>query len=454
MKLYPILIAISILSLSCQHSSREQLFKDLSAEETELRFINQLAASEKFNIVKYLYYYDGGGVAVGDINNDGLSDIYLVSNEGDNGLFLNKGGLKFNDISESSGTKSSGLWKSGVSMADVNGDGFLDIYLCRLGDYQGVTGKNELYINQGDLTFKEEAELYNLDFQGFATQAAFFDMDNDNDLDVYLLNHSIHTDQVFDSANVRLNNDFFAGDRIYRNDNNKFIDVSDETGIYTSRLGYGLGLGLSDINRDGYTDIFIANDFIENDYLYLNNQNGSFTEAMSTMVSYTSLSSMGCDLSDVNNDGFVDILTLDMLPEQEVMQKSILGEGDLELFKLKENYGYMPQYKRNMLQLNRGNGTFSEIGMMAGIYATDWSWAPLIADLDNDGWKDIFISNGIPGRPNSLDYLIYINQGMIQGNPYVADSTIFGNMPDGRSDNYFFKNQQDLTFRDVSNDWV
>ncbi|MCG8306936.1 MAG: VCBS repeat-containing protein [Cytophagales bacterium] len=451
--IYFIAVLTGVFNTSCEPSERSTLFIDLGPEETGLEFSNELRFSEDFNIIKYLYYYDGGGVAVGDINNDGLSDVYLVSNEGDNALFLNLGDLKFKDISDRAGVKSPGLWKSGVTMADVNGDGFLDIYLCRLGDYQGVKGRNELYINRGDLTFEEESEKYNLDFRGFSTQAAFFDMDHDHDLDMYLLNHSVHSDQFFDSAKVRLNRDVRAGDRIYRNDNNVFVDVSAESGIYMSRLGYGLGIGLSDMNKDGYTDIFIANDFIENDYLYLNNQDGSFREVLSSMIDYTSLSSMGCDLSDFNNDGYVDILTLDMLPEQESMQKSILGEGATELFKLKERYGYMPQYKRNMLQLNRGNGTFSEIGMMAGIHATDWSWAPLLADFDNDGWKDIFISNGIPGRPNSLDYLVYINRGRIQNDPNLADSVLFGHMPDGFSDNYFYKNLKDLTFEDVSKEW-
>ena len=450
---YLYLLFISVYSLSCQPSSNEKLFNDLTVEETGLDFTNKLSNSEEFNIIDYLYYYDGAGVAVGDINNDGLSDIYLVSNEGDNALFLNQGGLKFKDISESAGVKSPGRWKTGVSMADVNGDGLLDIYLCRLGDYKGVTGKNELYINQGDMTFREEAAKYNLDFVGFSTQAAFFDMDNDGDLDVYLLNHSVHTQRSFGDATLRLEIDSLAGDRIYRNDDNYFTDISSSSGIYRSQIGYGLGIGLSDINKDGFTDIFISNDFMENDYLYLNNQDGTFSEVFSDMADYTSLSSMGSDLADFNNDGFVDIITLDMLPEDEVVRKSTVGDDPKEIFRMKLSYGYMAQYRRNTLQLNRGDGTFSDIAMMAGVHASDWSWSPLFADFDNDGWKDLFISNGIQGRPNDMDYLEFIERKGIKNNPDIPDSVLIRKMPGGKVSNYFFRNNKDWTFQDLSMDW-
>lgn len=404
-------------------------------------------------MIDYLYYYDGGGVALGDINNDGLSDIYLVSNEGDNALYLNQGNMHFMDISESAGVKSPGLWKTGVSMVDINGDGWLDIYLCRLGNYKGVRGKNELYINQGDLTFKEEAAKYNLDFVGFSTQAGFFDMDNDGDLDVYLLNHSVHTTRSFGDTSLRLEIDSLAGDRLYRNDNSYFTDVSPTSGIYRSQMGYGLGIGLSDINRDGFTDIFISNDFMENDFLYLNNQDGTFTEAYAHMADYTSLSSMGSDLADFNNDGYVDIITLDMLPEDEVIMKSAVGDDPMEIFQMKLRYGYLGQYKRNTLQLNRCDGSFSEIAMMAGVHATDWSWAPLFADFDNDGWKDLFISNGIKGRPNDLDYLKFIESADIINNPEIPDSILLDKMPPGKISNYLYRNNRDLTYEDMSFEW-
>ena len=450
---YILLLFPGIFGLSCQTSTNEKLFNDLSAEETGLCFTNKLSKAEEFNMIDYLYYYDGGGVAIGDINNDGLSDIYLVSNEGDNGLYLNQGEMNFQDISESAGVKSPGLWKTGVSMADVNGDGLLDIYLCRLGNYMGVRGKNELYINQGDMIFKEEAAKYNLDFIGFSTQAAFFDMDNDGDLDVYLLNHSVHSQRSFGDISLRLEIDSLAGDRLYRNDDNYFTDISPTSGIYRSQIGYGLGVGLSDINKDGFTDIFIANDFMENDYLYLNNRDGTFIDVYTDMADYTSLSSMGSDLADFNNDGLVDIITVDMFPEDEVIGKSIVGEDPLEIFRMKLKLGYMAQYKRNTLQLNRGDGTFSDIAMMAGVHATDWSWAPLFADFDNDGWKDLFISNGIKRRPNDLDYLKFIEREDIVNNLEIPDSILLSHMPSGEVSNYFYRNNKDLTFEDVSVEW-
>ncbi len=449
-----LLLAIGALTPSCQQKpSGSTLFTDLPGEKTGIYFENNLSYSEKFNMIDYLYYYDGGGVAIGDINNDGLSDIYLVANEGNNALYLNRGNMRFEDISESAGVKSPGLWKTGVSMVDINGDGLLDIYLCRLGSYKGVTGKNELYINQGDLTFKEEASLYNLDFAGFSTQVAFFDMDNDGDLDAYLLNHSVHAGNSFEDPSKRLQADSLAGDRIYINQDNYFVDITANSGIYQSALGYGLGIGLSDINQDGFTDVLVANDFIENDFLYLNNGNGTFTDGYHQMADYTSLSSMGCDLGDFNNDGLIDIITLDMLPESELIRKSIVGEDPLEIFNMKLQMGYMPQYKRNMLQLNRGDGTFSDIAMMAGVHATDWSWAPLFADFNNDGWKDLFISNGIKGRPNDQQYLHFINSEQVTGNPRVPDSVLFNAMPTGNASNYFFRNNHDLTFANVSKAW-
>jgi hypothetical protein len=449
---FPVLL-VTIVLFSCRPESANTLFDDLGPAETGLRFANVLSNSEQFNMIDYLYYYDGGGVAVGDINNDGLSDIYLVSNEGQNGLFLNLGNMKFKDISQTAGVTSPGKWKNGVSMVDINGDGLLDIYQCRLGDYKGIKGKNELYVNQGDLTFTEEAAKYNLDFVGFSTQAAFFDMDNDGDLDVYLLNHSVHSRRSFGTTDLRIDVDSAAGDKLYRNDGLLYKNISAEAGIFRSQIGYGLGIGLSDINRDGYTDIFISNDFTENDYLYLNNKDGTFNEVFPKVADHASLSSMGNDLADFNNDGLTDIFTLDMLPRDAIVMKSTIGEDPEPIFRMKISFGYMPQYKRNTLQLNRGDGTFSDIAMMAGVHSTDWSWAPLLADFDNDAWKDIFISNGIPGRPNDKDYLEFIEQPGVMNNPSIPDSVLLMAMPEGKVANYFYRNNQDLTFQDVSDKW-
>ncbi len=450
---YVIILGVAACVGACEPSVNETLFVNLSPASTNISFSNNLSYSEEFNMIDYLYYFDGGGVAVGDINNDGLSDIYLVSNEQDNHLYLNKGDMNFEDIAFSAGVQSPGLWKTGVSMVDVNGDGWLDIYLCRLGTYKGVDGHNQLFINQGDLTFKEEAAQYNLDFKGFATQAAFFDMDRDGDLDVYLLNHSVHSATSFGDARLRLDQDTLAGDRLYRNDDNYFKDISSEAGIYQSQIGYGLGIALSDINSDGFTDIFIANDFAENDYLYLNNGDGTFKEVFTQWATHSSLSSMGCDIADYNNDGLADLVVLDMLPAQSALTKSIVGEDPGEIFRMKMNQGYMPQYKRNTLQLNRGHGHFSEVAMLAGIHATDWSWAPLFADFDNDGWKDLFISNGISGRPNDLDYLNYINREDVINSPDISDSTLLAQMPAGKVPNYFYRNTRDLGFENTSETW-
>jgi len=428
-------------------------FKELSGEQTGITFANNLSHDESFNIVDHLYYYNGGGVGVGDFNNDGLSDIYFVSNEQENSLYLNKGGLKFEDITQQAGVASPGKWKTGVSLVDINADGYLDIYLCRVSKIHDLKGHNELYINNGDLTFTEQSELYGLDFSGFSTQAAFFDFDNDGDLDAYLLNYSVHTPRTYGHTNLRMDIDTLAGDRIYRNDEGYFTDVSAKTGIYQSQVGYGLGIGLTDINQDGFVDIYISNDFNENDYFYVNNQNGTFTESMAAMTTHNSRFSMGNDLADFNNDGFVDIVTLDMLPENEVVRKNSIGDDSFEIYQFKQSSGYMIQNSRNTLQLNRGDGTFSDIAMLAGVHATDWSWSALMADFDNDGLKDLFVSNGILKRPNDLDYMDFTFNEKVRSDSSILDSEYIMEMPDGLVANYFFKNQGDLSFKDYSGIW-
>ncbi|MDH5609728.1 MAG: VCBS repeat-containing protein, partial [Cyclobacteriaceae bacterium] len=390
----------------------------------------------------------------GDINNDGLPDIYFSSNEGENKLYLNHGDMQFEDITRQAGLASSGAWKTGISMADINGDGYLDIYQCRLGNYKGITGKNELFINQGDLTFVEMADSFGLGFSGFSTQLAFFDMENDGDLDAYLLNHSVHTPRSYGKAALRHDIDTLAGDRIYLNEGGYFRDISSQAGIYRSQIGYGLGIGLSDINGDGFTDVFVSNDFSENDYLYLNNGNHTFTESFAAMTQHTSRFSMGNDLADFNNDGRVDLITLDMLPEDERERKSAAGDDPYEIFKMKLDYGYMNQYSRNTLQLNRGNGRFSDIAMLSGLHATDWSWAALFADYDNDGRKDLFISNGIRKRPNDLDYIDFISNEQRKGrSDDLTDAEFIRQMPDGQVPDYFFKNKTGIRFEDTSGEW-
>jgi len=437
------------------------LFVSLPAQKTGVDFINLLTETEAFNIIDYLYFYNGGGVSLGDINNDGLIDIYFSSNQGPNKLFLNKGKMVFEDISKKSGLESLGSWKTGVSMVDINGDGLLDIYVCRLGNFKGISGKNELYINNGNLTFSEKAAEYGLDFQGFSTHASFFDYDRDGDLDMYLLNHAVHTEKSFGRASLRYLDDGLAGDRLYKNNSEKgekrFTDITNEARIYSSQLGYGLGTGISDLNNDGWPDLYVSNDFNENDYLYLNKADGTFQDQTSSAINYSSRFSMGSDFADMNNDGWVDFITLDMLAKDETIQKLSQGEDTEENLQQKLNYGFERQFSRNCFQLNNGNGTFSEIAQLSGISATDWSWGVLLADYDNDGWKDIFISNGIVRRPNDLDYMNFVTnpnlENGLQNNSEISDLELASKMPSGDVANFFFRNNKDLTFQDVSATW-
>ncbi|MBG0860424.1 MAG: VCBS repeat-containing protein, partial [Bacteroidales bacterium] len=450
------------LFFSCKHAEKEknELFSLLTPAITNVDFVNQLTENEQFNIVKYLYFNNGAGVAAGDINNDGLADLYFTSNQNPNKLYLNRGNLKFEDITEKAGVAGEGDWKTGVTMADVNGDGFLDVYVCQVGNYRVVHGKNQLFINQGDLTFTEEAHKYGLDFEGFSTQAAFFDYDLDGDLDMYLLNHSVHTSRSYGDASLRFEHDSLAGDRLYRNDeiNGKqvFHEITGLAGIYNSQIGYGLGVSISDINNDGYPDIYISNDFHENDYLYLNNCNGTFSERLTEFIKHTSRSSMGNDVADFNNDGLLDVMVLDMLPEEEIIRKQSGGEDGYELFMLKLQHGYSHQYVRNVLQLNLGGGMFSEIGLLAGIYATDWSWSPLFCDVDNDGWKDLFITNGIYRRANDLNYIKFMTENDFfesKSEEEVPDKVIYEQMPLYPNINYIYKNNRDLTFTNMAEEW-
>ncbi len=449
------------LALSCKRNEGNTLFTALPASYTGIDFENRLTESEAFNIIEYLYFNNGAGVAAGDINKDGLMDLYFASNQTGNKLYLNKGDLKFEDITEESGVKGSGDWNTGVTMADVNGDGFLDIHVCNVGDYKGLKGHNQLFINQGDLSFTEESAAYGLDFTGFSTQAAFFDYDLDGDLDMYLLNHSVHTSRSYGMSDLRNEVDVRAGDRLFRNDitgaGRVFSDVSAEAGIYMSHIGYGLGVNTSDINNDGYPDIYISNDFHENDYLYINNGDGTFKEQLTEMIAHTSRSSMGNDVADFNNDGLADIMVLDMLPDDQQILKQSGTEDEMELFRMKLGYGYAPQYVHNTLQLNLGEGKFSEIARLAGVHSTDWSWSALFCDLDNDGWKDLFVTSGIYRRPNDLDYVKFLTGGNrynpTQNNDSVSNTTLFELMPLQPDINHLFQNNGDLTFTPMESQW-
>ncbi len=409
------ILTITLFLISCTESPETELptrFKKVSAKTSGINFSNVLKDSPDFNIIEYLYYYNGGGVAAGDINNDGLVDLYFTANQQANKLYLNKGNLKFEDITEASGITELGTWSTGATMADVNGDGFLDIYLCQVGDYKEAKGRNQLFINNQDGTFSEKAEAYGLNFIGFSTHAAFFDYDNDGDLDMYLLNHSIKNPEVFSPVNERFKSSP-GGDKLYQNQLAQgeigFKDVTEGSGIYSSTLGFGLGLAISDINKDGWPDIYVSNDFTENDYLYINQGDGTFKEELESRIQHTSRYSMGNTVADINNDTEVDIFTTDMLPEDPEIWKKSIGEDKVEVYRIKEQFGYGDQYVRNTLQVNLGNGMFSDISLFSNNFATDWSWSPLIFDMDNDGLQDIHITNGIYKRPNDLDFVNYLN---------------------------------------------
>ncbi len=459
----------------------ERLFTLLPAEYTHIEFENSLRDEMNFNVFKYRNYYNGGGVAIGDVNHDGRPDVYLTANRGPNKLFLNEGDFRFRDVTDAAGVAGRRQWSTGPCMADVNGDGWLDIYVCNSGNIEGDDRANELFINQGAGAdgvplFREAAAAYGVDDRGFSTHAAFFDYDRDGDLDLYVLNNAFRPLSTFDlSKNLRHEPDpHGGGDRLYRNPSagsgqassssqpgagavatdQKFTDVTDAAGIYSSVIAFGLGVSVSDINSDGWPDIYIANDFFERDYLYINNTDGTFSERLEEMMPHVSLSSMGADIADLNNDGRVDLAGTDMLPEDDYRLKTTFTFDTFDRVEKQVEWGYYHQLSRNVLQLNNGflpqlHGVpvFSDIGLLAGIAATDWSWGAIVADLDNDGWKDIFISNGIYRDVTDQDYLAYLmnhkNLRQIMLGDRIDFPELIQKMPSTPLPNYAFHNQTD-----------
>ena len=433
------------------------LFERLDSQDTGIDFENILTETDSMNILNYLYYYNGGGVAIGDINNDGLQDVFFTANQEANRLYLNKGNFKFEDITKKAGVSGKSDWNTGVVMADVNADGYLDIYVLAVSGIRGLNGKNELFINNSDGTFTEAAAEYGIALENYGTSAAFFDYDNDGDLDLYVLNHAVHTDDSFGPAEVRSRRTENSGDKLFEFKGGEFHDVSEKAGIYGGPNAYGLGIATADFNNDGFTDIYISNDFHEDDYLYLNNGDGTFKETLKEKMTQVSRFSMGSDVADINHDGYPDLLSLDMLPEDETALKSSVGDEESKILKLRMRYGYHRQFSRNMLQLNNRGENFQEIALLSGVGATDWSWSALFADYDMDGEKDLFISNGIEKRPNDLDYIKYISNNQILQNNKNSEFINYEAlkiMPGGRVPNYFFKGEESLGFKDVSADWV
>ncbi|UOY04824.1 VCBS repeat-containing protein [Muricauda sp. SCSIO 64092] len=448
--------AVILVLAGCKKSG--DLFHNPSPRETGIDFANSITENDELNILDYLYFYNGGGVAIGDINNDGLPDIYLSGNQVKNKLYLNKGGLNFEDITEQAGVGGQSSWNTGSVMADVNGDGLLDIYVCAVVGTNGFVGYNELFINNGNLTFSEQAGLYGLDFESYSSSAAFLDYDLDGDLDMYLLNHAVHTSESYGKADLRYRRNYETGDRLLKNDNGKFVDVSEEAGIYGGVNGYGLGVAISDFNMDGYPDIYVGNDFHEDDYYYLNNGDGTFTESLRRYFGHTSRFSMGNDVADINHDGLPDLISLDMLPEEEVVLKSSEGDENLQVQKLRiDDFGYHYQFTRNMLYVNQPDGNYMETALMSGVAATDWSWSALFGDYDQDGHQDLFVANGIPKRPNNLDFIKFVSNEQIQqkiNNTNLMDQEALELMPSGTTRNFIFKGDGKLSFDDKSAHWI
>jgi enediyne biosynthesis protein E4 len=470
-----LLISSALLILSCDSSQKEEaakeeksnpLFTLVGSEQSNITFTNVVKNQKDFNIFKYRNFYNGGGVAIGDINNDGLADIYMSANMGKNKLYLNKGNFVFEDISAAAGVEGNKPWSTGVLMVDVNQDGLLDIYVSNAGNMEGENHNNDLYINNGDLTFTEKAKEYNLAETGFTTHASFFDYDKDGDLDAYILNNSnipVSSLGFAHQRDVRAQDwnvpKMFrgVGDMLLRNDNGKFVEVSEEAGIYGSLIGFGLGVMVSDVNNDLYPDIYVSNDFYERDYLYINNQDGTFTEDIKNWTSHLCLSAMGVDMADINNDGNADIFITDMLPEGDERVKSVMEFEGYNVFKIKQSKDFFQQYIQNTLQLNNGNGSYSEIAYFSGVSATDWSWSGLLFDMDNDGLRDIYVTNGINHDLTDLDFVDFFANDIIQnmaltGRKEAIDS-IINKMPVVPIPNYAFKNNGDLTFKNEAEPW-
>jgi hypothetical protein len=472
-KLFPQFLLTGIIALtSCGHPTENKgtdgnngtpLFTLLAQEQTHVDFSNTLTEGLNTNVLMYEYFYNGGGVATGDLNGDGLLDMYFTGNMTDNKLYLNKGHMQFTDITTVADVAGRpGPWKTGVTMADVNGDGKLDIYVCYSGNVRPEKRQNQLFINGGNDKdgvphFTEQAQQYGLADAGYSTQAVFFDYDRDGDLDMFLLNHSPIQLPVLDEVNtaaILKKSNSPNGVRLYKNDNNVFKNVTEQVGISSSDLTYGLGAAIADINGDGLPDIYISNDYTIPDFMYINNGDGTFTNKLQTSVGHTSQFSMGNNVSDINNDALPDIFTLDMLPEDNHRQKLLFAPDNYEKFDLSLRTGFYYQYMRNMLQINNGNGTFSEIGQLSGISNTDWSWAPLFADYDNDGWKDLFVTNGYTRDFTNMDFVKYMGDFLKDKRLMRKDIyNLVQQMPSSQVKSYLFKNNGNLTFTNTSASW-
>ncbi|WP_114751890.1 VCBS repeat-containing protein [Pleomorphovibrio marinus] len=444
---------IIVLLIICSCHTKEQRFELLPSSKTGITFTNAIATNDTLNALNFDYIYNGGGVAVGDINNDGLPDLFFSGNMVPSKLYLNKGNLEFEDISHKLGIGEN-RWATGASFVDINGNGHVDLYVC-VASKDPDKSKNMLFINDGSMSFSEEAESYGLDDNGYSTHAAFFDYDGDGDLDLYLLTNAYETSNRNFVREKKVEGESKSTDRLYRNNGDgTFSNVSKEAGILIE--GYGLGVAIADINRDGLPDVYVANDFITNDLLWINQGDGTFSNEISDYLKHQSFNGMGVDIADFNNDGWVDIAVMDMLPPDNLRQKTMFPDINYNQFQMILSLGYEPQYVRNTLQLNNGNHTFSEIAYLAGVHETDWSWAPLFADFDNSGHKDLFITNGYRKDVTNLDFIVYNREREMFGTEKANREEAMKRLEElegAHIHNYMFKNKGTLVFEDVSEEW-
>ncbi|WP_245843484.1 VCBS repeat-containing protein [Niastella vici] len=460
------LLAGCLFCTACKNKKDAQSTLFELMENTGINFNNQVVDQEYDNSFLFRNFYNGGGVAIGDINNDGLADVLLTSNMAENKLYLNKGNFKFEDITAKSGMKQDSMWSTGAVMADINNDGWLDVYICNSGHMKNGHRRNKLYLNNHNGTFTEAAAQYGLDISAYTTQVSFFDYDLDGDLDCFMIDNSPMPVNTLGYTNRRdlpakewPVADFVkdGGDHLYRNDNGHFTEVNKEAGIHGTLMSFGLGVSVGDVNNDGYPDIYVANDSYERDYLYINQRNGTFKDEMERCMKQNSFSSMGADIGDINNDGYADIFTTDMLPDNDYRLKTLGAFDNIDQYRNKLQIGFYHQYMKNCLQLNNGNGTFSDIANYSGVCASDWSWGALLFDADNDGLNDIYVCNGVNRDVTDLDFMEFFANDIIQKMVLTGKKEkvqeVVEHIPKTPQINKAFKNLGNLKFADVSHDW-